>query len=317
MHKIALEEHFMTPELAGKFVARPTRNAHQFHEIERRLADFDTLRLEAMDKAGIDLAVLSATTPGIQGEPDAAKAIELARETNDTLAEKIATRPNRFAGFACLPMQDVPGAIAELRRTVTDFGFKGALINGQTGGAYLDADIYLPFWEAAAELDVPIYLHPGDLADHPAMLASRPELDGSVWAWTVETATHALRLVFGGTFARVPGARLILGHMGETLPYMFWRIDNRWQRAVGKPIDPDALPSAQLRRHVAVTTSGVCDPAALAMAIAALGEDNVMFSVDYPYEDSEVAARFIEAAPLAEATREKICRGNAIRWLRL
>ena len=148
-----------------------------------------------------------------------------------------------------------------------------ALINGQTNGHYLDADMYLPFWERVQDLDVPIYLHPGDLADHPAMFAGRPELNGAVWAWTVETGSHALRLVFGGTFTRFPNLKIILGHMGETLPSLLWRFDSRWQCELGKELPPDALPSAIIRREIdPFRNSGVPQlraPAASALVLSA------------------------------------------------
>jgi len=316
MRKIALEEHFTTPELA-KYVARPTQSDSIFAEIEKRLADFDQLRLETMDKAGIDVAVLSVTTPGVQSEPDAKLAVGLARSANDLLAREVQKRPRRYAGFAHVAMQDAGAAADELQRAIKDLGFKGALINGQTGGHYLDEDRYLPFWERVQELDVPVYLHPGGLVDHPAMFANRPELNGPTWAWTVETATHALRLVFGGTFKRFPKLKVILGHMGETLPFLLWRFDSRAQLQVGKEIAPGSRPSDIIKRNIVITTAGVCAPGPLVEAIGALGEDSVMFSVDYPYEDTQVAADFIDSAPISEALRAKVCHGNAERLLRL
>ena len=316
MRKIALEEHFTTPELA-KYVARPTQSDTIFADIEKRLADFDQLRLETMDKAGIDVAVLSVTTPGVQSEPDAKLAVGLARSANDLLAREVQKRPRRYAGFAHVAMQDVGAAADELQRAIKDLGFKGALINGQTGGHYLDEDRYLPFWERVQELDVPVYLHPGGLVDHPAMFANRPELNGPTWAWTVETATHALRLVFGGTFKRFPKLKVILGHMGETLPFLLWRFDSRAQLQVGKEIAPGSRPSDIIKRNIVITTAGVCAPGPLVEAIGALGEDSVMFSVDYPYEDTQVAADFIDSAPISEALRAKVCHGNAERLLRL
>ena len=315
--KIALEEHFTTAALAQKHVARPTRSESLFLDIERRLADFDQLRLETMDKAGIDLAVLSVTTPGVQSEPDTPTALRLAREANDLLAQQVQKRPKRYAGFAHLPTQDGVAAAAELERAVKELGFKGALINGQTNGHYLDADMYVPFWERVQDLDVPVYLHPGEMHDRPAMFAGRPELDGPVWAWTADTAAHALRLVFAGTFKRFPRLKIILGHMGETLPFFLWRFDSRWQMELGEDLAPDALPSAIIKRNFAITTSGVCATQPLLLALEALGEDSVMFSVDYPYEDTQIAADFIEAAPISDAVRAKICHSNAERMLRL
>ncbi len=318
MRKIALEEHFSTAELVGRgLVARPTDSDAVFADIEKRLADFGETRLAAMDAAGIDVAVLSVTTPGIQGEKDAAMARQLAQRSNDRLALEIQRQPRRYAGFAALALQDPAAAANELERAVRQLGFKGALVNGQTQGLYLDDARFLPVWERAQALDVPVYLHPGELPDKPAMFARRPELDGPVWAWTADTGAHALRLIFSGLFTRFPGLKIILGHMGETLPYLLWRIDSRYQLQVGRRIEADALPSAIFRRHFVITTSGVFDSKPLLEAIAALGEDRVLFSVDYPYEDSRAAADFIDGAPVSEAVRAKICNGNAKRVLRL
>lgn len=317
MRKIALEEHFTTPGLAGKYVARPTQSDALFADVERRLADFDELRLEMMDRTGIELMVLSVTTPGVQGVRDTQEAIRLARDANDFLAREVQKRPDRYAGFAHLAMQDAEAAATELERAVRELGFRGALINGQTNGHYLDEDRYIPFWERVQELDVPVYLHPGSMADHPAMFAHRPELGGPIWAWTAETAAHALRLVFGGTLTRFPRVKIILGHMGETLPFLLWRLDSRREFDLGEKLAPDDLPSAIIKRNITVTTSGVCDPGALIATLQALGDDNVMFSVDYPYEDPQVASDFIESAPISEDVRAKICHGNAERLLRL
>jgi 2,3-dihydroxybenzoate decarboxylase len=317
MRKIALEEHFTTPELAKNYVARPTQSDALFADVERRLADFDELRLEMMDKTGIEMMVLSVTTPGVQGVSDSREAIRLAHSANDFLAREVQKRPDRYAGFAHLAMQDADAAAAELERAVKELGFRGALINGQTNGHYLDEDQYVPFWERVQELDVPIYLHPGNMADHPAMFAHRPELGGPIFAWTADTAAHALRLVFGGTLTRFPKVKIVLGHMGETLPFLLWRLNSRREFDLGDKLAPDALPSAIIKRNIAITTSGVCDAGALLAAIQALGDDNVMFSVDYPYEDPQVAADFIESAPIGEDVRAKVCYRNAERLLHL
>ena len=318
MRKIALEEHFTTPELEQRgLVAKPTSNDAIFSDLERRLKDFGELRLAAMDSAGIDMSVLSVTTPGVQGEKDTAMAIRLAQHANDTLAREVQKRPQRYAGFAAVALQDPAAAADELQRAVRDLKFKGALINGQTNGRYLDDERFLPFWERVQELDVPVYLHPGELPDQPAMFAGRPQLDGPVWAWTADTGGHALRLIFGGTFKRFPRLKVILGHMGETLPYLLWRIDDRYALQTGGPVAPDARPSFFFRRNFVITTSGVLDANPLADAIAALGEDNVLFSVDYPYQDSKQSGDFIDNAPLSDAVRTKICNGNAKRILHL
>jgi 2,3-dihydroxybenzoate decarboxylase len=316
--KIALEEHFSLPEFEQRgLVARPTRSDAMFADIERRLVDFDDLRLAAMDSAGIEMSVLSLTTPGIQGEKDRATAVRLARQANEFLAREVQKRPLRYGGFAAVPLQDPEAAADELQRAVKDLKFRGALINGQTDGHYLDDSRFLPFWEMVQELDVPVYLHPEDLSDAPAMFAGRPELAGPVWAWTADTGAHALRLIFSGLFKRFPRLKIILGHMGETLPFLLWRIDNRYELEVGRPLAPDERPSFFFRRNFIITTSGVCDPLPLAEAVAALGDDNVMFSVDYPYQDAKQAGTFIESTSLDNTVRAKVCNGNAKRVLRL
>lgn len=318
MKKIALEEHFTRPELAGYgHGPRSSADRETYGRFEERLLEFDGMRLEAMDKAGIELAVLSVTTPGVQAEPDAAIAIKRAREANDFLAREIQKHPKRYAGFAHLPLQDAKAAADELARCVKELGFKGAMINGHTNGHYLDEAMYNPFWERAQELGAPIYLHPRDPHDMPHSYQGHPELLGATWSWTVETATHALRLVFGGVFDRFPKATLILGHMGETLPYLLWRLDSR-SRVQSRPgQDQGRLPSQTIRKNIAITTTGVCSHASLLCALSALGEDSVMFSVDYPYEDCGVAAKFVETAPISEGARAKVCHGNAERILRL
>lgn len=316
--KIALEEHFSLPEFEQRgLVARPTRSDAMFADIERRLVDLGDLRLAAMDSAGIEMSVLSLTTPGVQGEKDKTTAVRLARLANEFLAREVQKRPQRYGGFAAVPMQDPAAAADELQRAVKDLKFRGALVNGQTNGRYLDDSRFLPFWERVQELDVPVYLHPGNLSDAPMMFAGRSELAGPVWAWTADTGAHALRLIFSGLFKRFPRLKIILGHMGETLPFLLWRIDNRYELEVGRQLAPEERPSFFFRRNFVITTSGVCDPLPLAGALAALGDDNVMFSVDYPYQDSRQAGTFIERASLSDAVRAKVCHGNAKRVLRL
>jgi len=315
-----LEEHFTTPLLSA-YAHGPgsSMNRQGFGAFEPRLLEFGAMRLEAMDKAGIDLAVLSVTSPGVQAEPDTQLAIKRAFEANDGLAYVIADHPTRYAGFAHLPLQDANAAADELTRCVMQLGFKGAMINGHTNGRYLDEAMYDPFWERVQELGVPIYLHPRDPYDRPHIYQGHPELLGATWSWTVETASHALRMVFGGVFDRYPDVKVILGHMGETLPYLLWRLDSRTriQARLGQGREPARLPSEVIKRNIVVTTTGVCAHPALICALSALGEDSVLFSVDYPYEDCSVAAAFIESAPISESTRAKVCHGNAERLLGL
>jgi 2,3-dihydroxybenzoate decarboxylase len=315
--KIALEEHFLVDGFANMGRTEGSGPAAAFRrQAAERLPEIDALRLEAMDKAGIDIAVLSLFQPGIQGEPDTATAIRKAKTVNDTLAERIARHPARFRGFAALPMQDPREAADELERTVKQLGFKGALINGHTGGVYLDHARCLPFWERVATLDVPIYLHPANPTTIPVAFDGYPGLAGAMFGWAAETGAHALRLVLSGLFDRFPSLTIILGHMGEALPFYLWRIDSRFK--ISEPKVPlRQMPSAYIRQNIAITTAGVFSPEPLRCAIDAMGLDRVLFSIDYPLEDSDEGAGFIETAPLSEVERDAVCFQNAQRILQL
>lgn len=318
MQKIALEEHFITSDFLQNTqkVDFAAMNQEYTADFQTRLLDFDDLRIKAMDEAGIEISVLSLTDPGIQGIADTNTAIELAYKTNDFLAERISKNPKRFRGFACLPLQDPISAAKELERCINQHGFVGGLINGQTQGSYLDEEKFHPFWKKVEELNVPIYLHPGNPQQIPASFKDHQELAGPLWGWTMETGTHALRMVFSGLFDRFPGIRIILGHMGEAIPYLLWRLDSRWniikhQKKLKK------TPSQYIRENFYITTSGMCSNGPLNCAIQELGEERVMFSVDYPYESSTIAAQFIEQASFNKNILEKICFKNAQRVLKL
>lgn len=316
--KVGLEEHFLIPEFIGYF-------AETYQNISPQIAKFglETLqelgerRIAIMDEHGIDFQVLSIAGPGVQVEKDRAIAVQRAKTANDFLAKEIQKRPTRYGGFAHLPMQDPMEAANELERCIHDLGFQGAMINGQTNGEYLDQDRYSVFWERAAALNAPIYLHPGNPVDYPAMYAEHPELWGPVCSWAFETATHALRLVFSGMFERYPGATLILGHMGETLPLNLWRFDSRWPISHRGSMTLAQPPSFYIKRNIAITTSGVCSDISLRCALDAMGTDRVMFSVDYPFEKPESAVRFIREARVSEAERIQVASENAKRLLRI
>lgn len=311
MTKIALEEHFLTPSLVPHMrAAMPRVSPEGASQLTALMLDFGEHRLAAMDAAGVDIAVLSISGPGVQAEPDAALAVTLAREANDALAEEIGKRPARYRGFAHLPMQDVPAAIAELERCVSELGLVGSMVNGHTNGVYLDDPRYDPFWERMQALDVPLYLHPADSVELPTVLQGCPELVKPTWEWNFETSSHFLRLVFSGVFDRFPKLKVILGHMGETMPYHLWRFDSRAALIVGKRPLKEA-PSFYLKRNMYVTTSGQFDNVPLIAALSALGSDRVLFSVDYPYEDSAAAGAFLDAAPLDDETRAKVAHLNA------
>jgi 2,3-dihydroxybenzoate decarboxylase len=319
MRKIALEEAFTAPALAP-YLEHTLRIVEENARPSfiRLLEDFTSQRIAAMDKAGIDIFVLSQTSPGVQVEKDTQTAVRLARATNDYLHEQIQRQPKRYRGFAHLAMQNVQAASDELQRCVQDLGFVGALINGQTNGVYLDDSRYLPFWDRVVRLNVPIYIHPADPAVQPHVFDGYPVMQGAVWGWNVDSSAHFLRLLFSGLFDRFPELTIILGHMGETLPYFASRIDSRYALLSG-PIKPalQKQPSDYFRSNLVITTTGVLQSSALECALNVLGEDRVMFSVDYPYEDAQQAAAWIEQAPLTEAQREKLCWKNAAHVLRL
>jgi 2,3-dihydroxybenzoate decarboxylase len=315
--KIALEEHFMPRGFQdySKTFTKLMGDAAQT-ELASRLQDFDRLRIADMDQAGIDLCVLSPTAPGVQAEPDAGLAARRASEANDFLAEQISRNPARFAGFASLAMHRPEVAARELERSVQRLGLKGALVNGHTLGTYYDQPIYDAFWERLQALDVPLYLHPIDHWEVPVAYADRPELSGAVWGWGVETASHALRLLFSGVFDRFPNVKIILGHMGEGLPMLLWRFDSRFA-VYSQGVKLQRRPSEYFGSNIVITTSGVCSHAALACSLAELGEEAVMFSVDYPYESSAIAADFIESAPISDTARQRVCFDNAARLLKI
>lgn len=316
MKTIALEEHFLIPELE-------TYLEETFQNVNRdlaaravpRLLDTGAGRLETMDACGLDMAVLSIAGPGVQIEPDTALAGDLARKANDVLAGIMAEHPARYGGLAHLAMQDPKGAADELERCVTDLNMQGAMVNGQTLGRYLDAPENEVFWERAAALRAPVYIHPGNPVSKPVCFEGHPGLWGPFWSWGVETGTHALRLVLAGVFERYPDARLILGHMGEGLPFMMWRFDSRLPVSYHPEPPLPEPPSFYLRRNVTCTTSGVFDDVPLRCALDGLGEDNVMYSIDYPFEASNLADEWISKADFPDRVKEKVCFRNAERIL--
>ncbi len=316
--KIALEEHFMHPDFLEYFGTTAVNiSPALFGKAREALMDFGERRLAAMDEIGIEKSILSLAGPGVQVEKRTALAIDRARKVNDYLAEEIAKRPDRYGGFAHLAMQDPSEAADELERCVRDLGMQGAMINGQTGGTYLDDDRYSPFWERVSDLKAPIYIHPNNPPEVVHMYHEHPELYGPVWSWTVETATHALRLVFAGTFDRYPGARLVLGHLGEALPFLLWRLDSRWEISHRGEMRLEKQPSDYFRQNVWVTTSGMCADAPLRCSIDMMGVGRILFSVDYPFEQAREAGDWIEATPLSDEERRLICYDNARSLLKL
>jgi 2,3-dihydroxybenzoate decarboxylase len=318
MKIIALEESFWYEKLAteGSTVAHVRVKTAVAADWQRKLADFTEYRLPDMDRNGVDMQVLSLTSPGIQVQPDPDIAVADARTANDFLAEVINEHPQRFAGLAALPLQDPPRAAAELRRAI-GLGLRGALVNDHTLGHYLDEPQYAPFWETLQDLDVPLYLHPNAVpADTWKVSQGYPALETAMWSWAPRTGGHAMRLILAGVFDRYPHARVILGHMGEFLPFQLSRLDSRYQ-VLDLEHPPHKLPSQYFQTNIAITTTGVFSHPALTAAIQAVGIDNVMFSIDYPFESTEHAVQFIRTAPLAPADHDQVTHANAERILRL
>jgi predicted TIM-barrel fold metal-dependent hydrolase len=316
MPLIALEEHFAwDPASAGNPVATWLQShdpvAHQ------RLYDRGPLRLEQMDAAGIDFQIMSLFDPGVQEEEDVATAIDLARGANDELAESVRSNPGRFGGFATLATQDPDAAADELERAVTDLGLVGALINGHCQGRYLDDPAYEALFERAEALAAPIYLHP--TTPHPAVMEAwfKPYVAEGLhlasWGFAAEAGTHVLRLIYSGLFDKFPGLQMIIGHLGEMLPFAAYRIDRYYGLGGDSTRSLRCLPSEYLLTNFHVTTSGNFCPPAFACTLEVMGADRVMFSVDYPMDDNADGANFLSSFPMEDGDRRKVASENAIR----
>lgn len=320
MRKITIEEHFTTQSFQNYLRKQSERTGSLApipppHVVAQTL-DLGENRLRGLDEAGIDVQVLSLNTPGLE-RVQAEDALPLAREINDELATAIRQHPTRFAGFAALPTLDSQAAAAELERAVTQLGLKGAMLHGQPAGGFLDEGKYWDIFAMAEALDVPIYLHPAAPAPATTRLyEGRPELIGPLWSFTVDAATQALRLIVSGVFDQFPRLTIILGHLGETLPYLLGRLDSRWQFYTGER-QVREKPSYYVRNNFLVTTSGIFYDPALLCAIAAVGVERVLFAVDFPYEQNKAGAAWLDAAPISVEGKQKIASLNAEHWLHL
>jgi predicted TIM-barrel fold metal-dependent hydrolase len=322
--KIGLEEHFAVPDTALN--PRGTYSDVTWAELKGRLLELHCERLALMDKHGIEMMVVSLNAPAVQAVPDPKKAVALARQANDALADEVAKRPDRFQGLAAVAMQDPDEAIKELERAVRQLGLKGVLVNGfsQIGSdpdsaVYYDLPQYRPFWATVERLGVPFYLHPRSPLPRDARLyAGHPWMMGAAWAFGNETAVHALRLIGSGLFDEHPKLTIVLGHLGENIPFGLWRIDHCNATATKTDGHMAKRPIADyVRENFYVTTSGNFSTSALVLTIAELGADRVMFSVDWPFEEIEHAATWFDAVDISDSDRLKIGRTNAARLLKL
>ncbi|WP_036285575.1 amidohydrolase family protein [Methylocystis sp. ATCC 49242] len=321
--KIAIEEHFVSKEATPYLPPLGVTVAVQ-KRIDDGLGDVERYRLPEMYKNGIDVQIVSLTADGVQLEPDRDKAVKIAKLANDELAERfLAKYPTRFAGLAAVPLQDPKAAADELQRSIEQLGFKGALANGFSNvedldtGEYYDLPKFWPFWERVQELDVPFYLHPrGPLDSQQRIYEGHPELLGPAWAFGVETSTHALRLITSGLFDRFPKLKIIIGHLGEGLVPMMWRVQNRFDYAsFGKRLEKPLMQ--YLKDNFFITTSGNFHTPTLVNVIAEMGIDRILFSVDYPYERTDQAVQWFDNCGLSEEDRQRIGRLNALRLFKL
>lgn len=312
---IALEEHV----LPGDLVERVWETSDAPEAITAKLIEVGEQRLRVMDEAGIGMQVLSVVAPGSQQVPTE-HSVDLSRQLNDRCADAVAAHPDRFNALASLPTQDPAAAIVEAKRAITELGFCGVVLNGHTHGRFLDAPEFDELLGAIAELDVPVYLHPTypppEVAD--VYFGGLPEdvgkaLGTAAWGWHVETGLHVLRLAATGVFARHPSLQIVVGHMGENLPFSLMRAD-----AVMRRTDPEAPSLADIvRQHVHITICGYITLPPLLCALQVFGADRIMFASDYPFGDPVEHARFLAEAPISPTDRNKIGYQNAQQLFRL
>lgn len=311
---VTVEEHFWIPELRDSYTGYARVSPHH---PTRELNDLGELRLRHMDEAGIDFQVISHMQPGTQ-MMDPETAVRCARLANDALYEAVRAHPTRFGGFAEIPTPDPKSAADELERTVTRYGFKGALVNGLTNGLFLDDKRFWVIFERAQSLDVPIYLHPA--VPHPDVLKAYYEdympngfpIGAVLWGFMVEAGLQAVRLIQSGVFEKYPKLTFILGHLGEAIPFMLWRCDWLYHH-----VFTGTGFAEQFRQHFYLTTSGNFSNSALICTLGEHDPNKIMFAVDWPFNSNVEAVSFINAAPISDEDRRNIFYRNAERLLRL
>lgn len=312
---IAIEEHYADPEVAAAFTGL---EASKSPVLQQRLEDVAETRLREMDAAGITMQVLSHTAPAVQ-KVDAETAVRLARVANDALYEKVRANPKRFAAFATIPTPDPKAAADELERAVTKLGFKGAMVHGLTNGVFFDDKRFWPVFERAQALEVPLYVHPS--IPHQAVIDTYykdytkewPVFMRAAWGFTVEAATQAIRLVLSGVLDAYPKTKIILGHLGEGIPFFLWRINH----SLSRESRPGRSFRDQFCEHFYITTSGFFSTPALLCCGMELGIDRILFSVDYPFVPNQLGTNWLKEVPLCNEDRQKLMSGNARRLLKL
>lgn len=326
MRLITLEEHYRSKLVdaqiaeAGNYFRSMNAAGEEMAKRLSKLTDLGQQRIEDMDRAGIDLQVLSHTVPSPEIlEP--ARAIPLAQKVNDEMAEAVRRYPKRFAAFATLPVADPAAAAQELERAVTQLSFKGAMINGVTHGRFLDDPFFTPVLERAQALQVPLYLHPApppEAVEKTYFSGLQPGLARILsiagWGWHAEQGLHTIRLIAAGIFERFPKLQIIIGHMGEMIPFFLARIDG----AV-TPFGQNLKRSVAdyFHSNVSITTSGIFTAPPLYLSLAVVGADRILFSVDYPFSSNEQGRAFLDKLSLSPVDFEKITHGNAERLLKL
>jgi len=305
--------------LWGFYGTSPSARATQILE---RLLDLGEARLAAMDATGIDKAILALTSPGVQPILDAAEAATIAARANDQLAAACAKYPDRFIGMTAVAPQDPVWSAAEIHRGAAELGFKGVQINSHTQGRYLDDPFFDPIFRALAETGQPLYIHPATPPD--AMIGPMLEagLDGAVFGFGVETGMHLLRLITIGIFDRYPDLQIMVGHMGEALPYWLYRLDYMHQAGVRSQRYARMQPlqktiAEYMRSNVLITNSGVAWEPAIKFCQEVVGEDRVMYAMDYPYQYEASEVRAMDAMAMSAETKKKFFQTNAERWFKL
>jgi len=327
MRTITLEEHYATPafmEASKHHLKDPAGKGSDRSAgptLIDRLCDLGDLRIKEMDAADIDIQVLSLTSPGVQ-QMEAAEAVAIAHEQNDYLADRVKHYPDRFTAFAALPTPVPDQAAKELQRTVHEYGFKGGVIMGHTRGRYLDDKFFWPILESAVALGVPIYIHPTPppqkvievsyTGDYPPNVTEL--LSTRAWGWHIETGTHSLRLVASGVFDRYPDLQIVIGHLGEAIPFMLSRIDQRLSR---EQTHLERSTGAYFRENFSYTFSGFNYLPAFLDLLLQVGIERILFSADYPYSSMQSARNFLDQLPVSPADKERIAYANAERLLQI